>query len=356
MKKVIKSILFLILILLLIWPVYYFLTKKDTNAIAYTLEQPEKRDLKNFIMCSGIVLPKEEVEIKSRVSGVLEAVYVKTGDSVRKNQVIAKIKIIPDMEALAAAEAKLNVANINFDTQKTTYKRNKTLLEKGIIAKAEFEKTENSYNNTKAQLQEAQKRYGIVKSGNYSSAQISNTSIISTIDGIVTLLPTKIGASVIMSNNFNEGTTIAKVANISEMIFEGNVKEYEVSKLSQGMDVIINTAIDAEDQKGILSEVSTSGKNQDGMILFEIKSTLADTKTRKTGFSANAKIVTDERKAAVAVKEEWITTSGDSTYVLVNKNSDEVEKTLITLGLSDGVYTEVVSGLQGNESIRVYDK
>ncbi len=356
MKKVIKIILLIVLVLLLVWPVYYFVTKKEANVMAYHLERPETRMLKNFVMCSGIVLPKEEVEIKSRISGVLEAIYVNNGDRVRKNQVIAKISVIPDMETLAASESDVRISKLNFDNQTVVHNRNKILLKKGIIAKADFEKTENAYLNAKAQLQEARKRYRIVKSGNYSNTQTSNTSIVSTIDGVVTLLPTKIGASIIQSNNFNAGTTIAKIANIEEMVFKGNVKEYEVSKLSKGMDVIINAAITDQDQKGVLSEISTSGSNKDGMILFEIKSTLANVKTEKTGFSANAKIVTEARNATLAIKEEWIEVKGDSIYVEVNKNENETEKRAITLGLSDGIYTEVVSGLTGNELIRVYDK
>lgn len=356
MKKIIKYVLLILLVVLFIWPVYYFMTKKDASVAVYTLEKPEKRSLKNFVICSGIVLPKEEAEIKSRVSGVLEELYVKNGDSVRKNQVIAKIKIIPNMAELASSESSLKIAKINFENQEVTYNRNKTLYEKGVIARNDFETFENSYLNAKERLNDAKKRYRIIKSGNYSNSQPSNTSIVSTIDGVVISLPTKIGVSVIESNNFNDGTTIAKIANIQDMVFEGSVKEYEVSKLAAGMNVIINSAIDNQDQKGVLSEVSTSGKNSDGMILFDIKSTLVNLKTKRSGFSANAKIITKERKNVLSLKEEWITVKNDSAYVMVHKNKDEIEKRIVKLGLSDGIYTEIISGLDNDELIRVYDK
>ena len=356
MKKIIKYVLLILLVVLFIWPVYYFMTKKDASIAVYTLEKPEKRSLKNFVICSGIVLPKEEAEIKSRVSGVLEELYVKNGDSVRKNQVIAKIKIIPNMAELASSESSLKIAKINFENQEVTYNRNKTLYEKGVIARNDFETFENSYLNAKERLNDAKKRYQIIKSGNYSKSQPSNTSIVSTIDGVVIDLPTKIGVSVIESNNFNDGTTIAKIANIEDMVFEGSVKEYEVSKLAEGMDVIINSAIDDQDQIGVLSEVSTSGKNSDGMILFDIKSTLVNLKTKRSGFSANAKIITKERKNVLSLKEEWITVTNDSAYVMVHKNKDEIEKRIVKLGLSDGIYTEIISGLTNDDVIRVYDK
>jgi HlyD family secretion protein len=356
MKKIFKTVLLILFVALFIWPVYYFMTKKDASIPTYTLEKPKERNIKNFVICSGIVLPKEEAEIKSRVSGVLEELYVKNGDSVRKNQVIAKISIIPDMAELASSESSLKIAKINFENQKISYHRNKILLEKGVIARNDFESIENSYLNTKEQLNDAKKRYQIIKSGNYSNSHPSNTSIVSTIDGIVISLPTKIGVSIIQSNNFNDGTTIAKIANIENMVFEGSVKEYEVSKLAEGMNVIINSAIDDQDQKGVLSEVSTSGKNSDGMILFDIKSTLVNLKIKRSGFSANAKIITKERDNVMSIKEEWITIKNDSTYVVLHKNEDEIEKRIVELGLSDGIYTEILSGLNNNDLIRVYDK
>jgi HlyD family secretion protein len=356
MKKIIKSILLVVFIGLLIWPLYYFTSKKNASEPTFSIVKPERKDLKNFIICSGIVLPKEEAEIKSRVSGVLEALYVKNGDSVQKNQVIAKIKIIPNMVELASAESQLKIAKINFENQEVSYKRNKLLYEKGVISRMDFEAFENTFLNAKEQLKDAQNRYRIVKSGNYATSQNSNTSIISTIDGIVTDLPTKIGVTVIQSNNFNDGTTIAKIANIETMVFEGSVKEYEVSKLAEGMNVIINSAIDDQNQQGILSEVATSGKNSDGMILFDIKSTLVNLKTNRSGFSANAKIITKERNDVLSVKEEWITIEQDSAYVFIHTNDDAFEKRFVELGLSDGIYTEVLSGLQANEEIRVYDQ
>ncbi len=354
MKKKIKILLKLLLTALLIWPVYYFITKKNAQEETYITKKLQKRDLKNFIICSGIILPKEEVEIKSRVSGVLEKIYVKNGDSIHKNQIIAKIKIIPDIERLSSSQIEINVAKNRFNNKKAIYNRNKELFEKGIVAKSKFEIIETDYLNALEDLKNTKRTYQIVKSGNYSGGT-TNTSIVSTIDGVVTLLPIKVGSSVIQSNNFSEGTTIAKVANIDEMIFEGNVKEYEVAKLTKGMPVKIATAISDKEEDGILSEISTSGKNTDGLILFEIKSKLTNSKIRKTGFSANAKIIIKEKKNILCLKEKWITFSNDTSYVYIHKNDDKYEKRAIKLGISDGVYTEVISGIKENESIRIYD-
>ncbi len=342
--------------MLLIWPIYYFILKRNAHRVSYSLKEPLIRDIKDFVVCSGVILPKEEVEIKSRVSGLLEEIYVKNGDSVHKNQIIAKIKIIPDIGQLSLSESKINVAKINFENQKAIYIRNKSLLEKGIIAKSEFETIETNFLNAKERLNSANREYRIIKSGDPSGGKKSNTSITSTINGIVILLPAKIGSSVIHSNNFNDGTTIAKIANVDEMIFEGNVKEYEVSKLQIGMPVLINTAISDIKEEGFLSEISSSGKNIDGMILFEIKSKLVASKIKKTGFSASAKIVIQENRNVLCVNEGWVKFSNDSTYLYIHENDDNFEKRSIILGISDGIYTEVLSGIKEGEVIRVYDK
>lgn len=356
MNKILKLLFLILLLILIAWPVYYFINKKSSNMIGYKLKKPLKRDIQNFIICSGIILPKEEVEIKSRVSGVLDKIYVKVGDSVHKGQIIAKVKIIPDVGKLVTAESKIKKAKINFENQNKQYSRNKTLFDKGIISKSNFESKETTYLNALEDLRSAQKDYKIIKSGDYSNNEQSNTSIISTINGIITLLPIKIGSTITQSNNFNGGTTISKIANIDEMIFEGNVKEYEVANLQIGMNVIIKSALSNKEEEGYLSEISTSGKNIDGIILFNIKCKLKTSPLKKTGFSAIAKILTKERKKVLCIKEDWLSFKNDSSFVHVQENKRDFKKRNIIIGLSDGIYSEVLSGLNEDETIIVYDK
>lgn len=356
MKNIIRLSLILLLLALIIWPVYYFVSKNNNGKPSFEIAKPLKRNIKNFVICSGVILPKEEVEIKSRVSGVLENLFVENGDSVSKNTIIAKITIIPDERDLANSKSQVDLAQINFSNQQSIYTRNKKLFEKGVISRSNFEIIETDYLNSKEQLNSSKRNYRIIQSGGYSNRSKSNTSIVSTIDGIVTHLPAKIGSSIIQSNNFSEGTTIAKIANTKEMMFEGNVKEYEVSTLSVGMPVIIKTSLSEVEIEGVLTEISTSGKKIDGMILFEIKCKLIEANLRNTGFSANAKIVVEEKSNVLSLKEEWINFNKDSTFVFIHNNEENThEKRYVKLGLSDGIYTQVISGINDNEMIRVYD-
>lgn len=355
MKKAIKLILLIAVFGLLIWPIYYFANKRTSGNLGYKLEKPFNKDIQNFVICSGVILPKEEVEIKSRISGVLEKIYVTLGEKVHKNQIIAKIKIIPDVGEMALAESRVNTARINFENQRSIYNRNRLLIDKEIISRAEFESIQTNYLNAKEELNKSIKEFSIIKSGNDSNKQ-SNTSIISTIEGYVTLLPSKIGSSIIQSNNFNEGSTIAKVAKINEMVFDGNVTEDEVENLKLGMPVLISTALNKKVNSGNLIEISTSGKDTNGIITFNIKSNLKSAETKKTGFSANAKILTRELKNILCIKEEWMTIENESIYVYVKKKEDLFLKRQITVGMSDGIYIEVRSGLNKNEIIKVDDK
>ena len=355
MKKI-KTVVFAIIALaLLAFPVYYFVSKAKQNEKNYSLESPITRNIKNFILSSGTIIPEREVEIKSRVAGVLEEIYVKNGDSVDKNQIIAKVKIIAEIASLANAEADVKLARVSFENQEQNYKRDKEAFDKHLITLAQFQTTEANYETAKENLNKSLRNYDIIKSGGDKKTQ-SNTLIRSTISGTVTQLPTKVGASIIQSNNFNDGTTIAKIADIETLIFDGNVKEYEVSDLRIGMPVSIKASISDEENAGELTEIATSGTDQSGTIVFNIKSKLKESEHKRTGFSAIAKIVTKEKDSVLCVNEKWVTFENDSSFVFVQINEESDEKRFIKLGMSDGIYSEVLSNLTKEDKIRVYDR
>ena len=355
MKRLLKSFGLIILLLLVIFPIYYYLKKVNSKTENYTLEKVVNKKIKNYIFSSGIVLPKEEVEIKSRISGVLDEYYFKVGDTVKKGDAIAKVKVIPNLENLIKLESNIKLEKNKLSTEKLKYQRNKKLYEKGVIARAEFEQTELSYLNIKENYNKVLNEYSFVKSGNSrNNKKNSNTLIKSTINGMVTSIPSEIGSTVTESNNFSAGTTIAKIANIEEMVFEGKVKEYELKNLKEGMTVFVNTSISNEMVLGKLIEISTSGENEDGMIFFGIKCSINNLRTKRTGFSATARILIRESKSNMAIKEECIVFENDSSYVYIHINKEIAEKKNVESGVSDGVFTEVVSGLKEKQILRCY--
>ena len=343
----------IVAILLLAYPVYYFMSKHQSDKKKFSLESPEKRDISNFILSSGTIIPEKEVLIKSRVAGVLDDIFVKSGDAVSKNQIIAKIKVIPDLVALANAQADVSLARLDFKNKEEAYKRDSLSFEAGLTTLANFQNSQTTYLQSEENLEKSIANYEIIKSGGQQNQ--NNTLIRSTIDGVVTLLPTKVGASIIQSNNFNDGTTIAKIADIQQLIFDGNVQEYEVSGLKLEMPVTITSSVNEIESLGNLSEIATSAETVDGNIVFNIKSRLNAVDYKRTGFSAVAKIVTKEKKDVLAINEKWITFENDSSFVFVNINEEKDEKRYVKLGISDGVYAEVLSNLSKDDKIRVYD-
>jgi len=355
MKKVVKSTLILLGIVLIIVPIYYFFSKNSSQQKAYQTVQPTYEDIQLYTICSGIISPLEEVELKSRVPGVLDEILVQVGDSVKKGEVIGVVKLIPDMGDVEVLKSKINIARNEVNAQKLKFNRHKVLFDKGVIAAAEYEIVEKEYLNNKEELDNLQNQLIILESGSVPNSKRSNTEIRSTIDGIVTDIPVEVGVTITESNNFNDGTTITKIANLQSMIFEGKVMEYDVSKLRLGMPVLINTALDDENQISYLTEISTSGHKEDGVITFEIRSLLENPRFKKTGYSANAKILLKEKKDVLALKEQWITTKNDTNFVNIKNPDGTIEKRVVTTGFSDGIYTEVLSGVKDGEILVFYD-
>ncbi len=340
-----KKIIFIVLAILLFGGTLGWLflkgIKKDTIYETVTMT---KNDIRKRTMATGNIVPRKEVAIKPQsISGIIEEIYVKEGQIVRKGDKIAKIGIIPNEVNLNSAMSRVKMAEISFKTIKKNYLRDKELLNKGVIASFDFEKTENSYLNAKEELASAKSNLQLIKTGAISSSKSSNTIIRSTIDGMILQIPVKIGNSVIASNNFNDGTTIASVADMAEIIFEGKIDETDVAKLYVDMPVELTIgAVNNEKFDATLEQISPKGTLEGGAVKFEIKAkvVLKEGQAIRAGYSANADIILDKRDSVYTLKESYLTFKGDSVFVNVLKSGgekQEFEKRAIKVGLSDGL-------------------
>ena len=309
-------------------------------------------------MATGKVEPRNEILIKPQMSGIISAVYKQAGDNVTAGDVIAKIKVIPDMVNLSSAESRVSRAKIAIDQSKINYDRDKELYEKKVISKEEFEKTRLLYNNDMEELKAAQNNLSLVRDGiSSNTSAYSNTLVRSTVTGTILDIPVKVGNSVIQSNNFNDGTTIATVANMNDMLFVGKLDETEVGRVHVGMP--INITIGAlQDHKlpAKLEYISPKGTEENGAIMFEMKAAVnvpSDLFVR-AGYSANAEILLNEAKDVLTIPESCIEFSGDTAFVYLLKKPQpqEFTKKQVKIGLSDGVNIEVKEGLKIKEKIR----
>ncbi len=349
--------------LVFVWTFVFLYQKSKPEVKMYELHQPEITDLVKSTVATGKVEPRDEVLIKPQISGIIDEVYKEAGQSVRKGEVIAKVKVIPELGTLNSAESRVRLAEISARQAETDFTRIKQLYEQQLVSREEYEKEEVNVNKAREELQTAKDNLEIVKEGiTKSSASFSSTLIRSTIDGLILDVPIKVGNSVIMSNTFNDGTTIATVANMNDLIFRGNVDETEVGRVSEGMPVKLTIgALQGLTFDATLEYISPKGVESNGANQFEIKAAITPPSgvTIRSGYSANAEIVLERLEQTLAIPEGCVEFSGDSTFVYVLTQAEpqqQFERRPIQIGMSDGIKIAVKGGLQQGEQVRGTEK
>lgn len=363
MKKYLKITLLVVVAAIFIGTFIFLYQKSKPKTTVYETVTPEVADLEKTTVATGKVEPRDEVLIKPQISGIISEVYKEAGQTIKQGEVIAKVKVIPELGQLNSAESRVRVAEISAAQAETDFGRIKKLYNDKLISKEEFEKSEVDIKKAREELQTAKDALEIIKEGiTKNSASFSSTLIRSTIDGLILDVPIKVGNSVIMSNTFNDGTTIATVANMNDLIFKGKIDETEVGRIHEGMPVKLtigalqNLTFDAE-----LEYISPKGVEENGANQFEIKAAVhaPDSVQIRSGYSANAEIVLQRAQKVLAVPEGVIEFSGDSTFVWVMTDSipeQKFERRQIKTGMSDGIKLEIKEGLTGKEKVRASEK
>jgi HlyD family secretion protein len=362
MKKVIKYVLWTLLAALVIWTFVFLWKKSRPVEKIYNIEEVSAGTIEKRTVATGKVEPRNEILIKPQMSGIIAEIYKEAGDRVKAGDVIAKIKVIPDMVNLSAAESRLEMAQINFAQTKQTYERDKKLFAENVISKEDFEKSESKYKSDQAETKAAQDNLSLVRDGiSNSKTKETNTLVRSTVTGTILDIPVKVGNSVIQSNNFNDGTTIASVADMGDMLFVGKMDETEVGKIHAGMPLTITIgALQDKRFDARLEYVSPKGTEENGAILFEMKAAMtipADVFVR-AGYSANADILLAKTDSVLKLPESSIEFSGDTAFVqvLTTETPQAFEKKQVEVGLSDGINIEIKSGVKDKEKVRGTEK
>ncbi len=360
MKKVSRIIL-LVLLAVVVLGTFWFLWKKSRPVeTVYELVEVTRETIQNSSVATGKVSPRDQIMIKPQISGIISEIKKEAGDFVRQGEVIAVVKVIPDMSSLNSAESRVRLAGINLEVTEAEFKRQRQLFENGVISREEMDQSEAAYKKAVEEVQNSKDALDIVREGSSkSTSAISNTQIRSTITGTILDIPVKVGTSVILSNTFNEGTTIATVADMSDLIFIGNVDETEVGRVHVGMPVKLTVgAVENRHFDAHLEYISPQGVEQNGAIQFEIKAaaSIPDTVTIRANYSANAEIVLARVESVVTVPESAVSFSGDSTFVFIQTDTlskkQVFERRDIETGLSNGILIEVKEGLEPGQKVR----
>ncbi len=357
MRKFFKIFGIVVLIGIFGGTMYFLYTKSKKAPEVFETKNPFVTNIVRKTVATGSVVPRKEIDIVPQVSGIIDELYIEAGDFVKKDQVIAKIKIIPDMVNLNNAETRLNRAKLSFDDAKVDFDRQQKLYDQKVISFEEYKNAKVAYDSAKEELTASENNLDLIKNGVTKKAQTAtNTLVRSTVNGMVLDVPIKEGNSVIQSNTFNNGTTIATVADMQDMIFKGKVDETEVGKIKEGMNIELEIgAIEKDKFNAILEYIAPKGKEENGAIQFEIKANvmLKENQFIRAGYSANANIVLEKKDSVLVIPEGMLKFEKDSSYVEIESATPQTfEKRMVKTGISDGINIEIVKGLTKNDKVK----
>lgn len=360
MKRYFKYIMMALAAVVFIGTFVFLYIKSQPKPVEYNEFEPKQMDIRKTTVVTGKIEPRNEVNVKPQISGIITEILKEAGQKVEAGEVIAKVKVIPDMSSLSAAQARVRLAGINERQARTDFEREKALFDKGLVSADEYDKIAQALRQAREESAAAQDNLEVVRDGvSKTNASASSTLIRSTVTGLILDIPVKVGNSVILANTFNDGTTIATVANMNDLIFRGNIDETEVGRLTTGMTMKITIGA-LQDLKfdARLEYISPKSTDQNGANQFEIKAAVnlpTSSEQIRSGYSANAEIVLAEARGVLSVPESAIEFSGNDTFVYVVKGSGKektYERRKVTTGLSDGINIEIRSGLKKGETVR----
>ena len=356
MKKFSKYIITALIALFVIGTFVFLFKQSRPKEVRYQELEAAVMDIQRTTVVTGKIIPHNEVNVKPQINGIIAEIYKKAGEQVQENEVIAKLKVIPDMNSLSSAQSRVRLSEINLKQAQTNYDREKALYDKQLVSADEFEKVLQALNQAKEERSAAQDALEVIRDGvSRSNATSSSTLVRSTITGLILDVPVKVGNSVIQANTMNDGTTVATVANMNDLIFDGNVDETEVGSLHEGLPVVITIgALQNYSFDATLEYISPKAVESNGANQFEIKAAVSVTSYQmiRSGYSANAEFVLEEAKGVLSLPESALEFDGDDTYVQVLNADGSTTRTKVETGLSDGVNIEIKSGVTEGTKVR----
>ena len=359
--KILKYIGISAIILGALFATAYFIKTNNNSVIEYDTESATITNIEKKTVVTGKVIPEDEVEIKPQIQGIIEGLFVEEGDLVQTGDLLAKIKVVPNEQNLNSAKGRLQNSKIVLNNAKIEFDRNRDLFEKGIISRQQFQNVELQYNQALQSVSNAESDLEIIRSGSAGGAASANTNIRATVPGTILEIPVEEGFQVIASNSFNAGTTIATIADMKKMIFEGKVDEAEVGKLRVGMPLEVNLgAIEDQSLDAELKFIAPKGNEEQGAVQFIIEADLFlnDSIFIRAGYSANASLVLERKDSIMAISEALLQFDRETEkpYVQVLIGEQEFERRDVEIGISDGVNVEVLSGITMEDKIKVWNK
>ena len=356
MKRIVKYIIFALIGVIFIGTFVFLFKNSRPDKIQYQELEAVLGDVHRTTVVTGKITPRNEVNVKPQINGIIAELSKEAGQMVKEGEVIAKLRVIPDMNSLSAAQSRVRLSEINLKQARTNYEREKALYDKKLVSDDEYDKVSQAYNQAKEEHAAAQESLEVIRDGVSSSNKTGSSTLIrSTITGLILDIPVKVGNSVIQANTMNDGTTVAVVANMSDLIFDGNVDETEVGSLVEGMPISIKIgALPDYNCEASLEYISPKAVEVNGANQFEIKAAVkvSGDKMIRSGYSANAELVLQSANQVLSVPESALEFIKDSTYVYRQNADGSFERVKVSTGMSDGINIEIKDGLKQGDKVR----
>ncbi|MDT8348107.1 MAG: efflux RND transporter periplasmic adaptor subunit, partial [Flavobacteriaceae bacterium] len=342
---------------------YWLKVKNEEDPVVYKSEKPAIRNVIRQTVATGNIIPKEEILIKPNISGIIDEILVEAGTYVNAGELIAKVRVIPNVTNLNNAKNAIDNAKIALDNSKKIFARQEALFEKGVISANDYDNAKLSYDQAQQSYKNAVSNFEIVKTGNTAGiGAAANTQIYATVSGMVLDVPVKVGNQVIEANNFNEGTTIAVIADVNKMNFEGTIDESEVGKVKEGMPLEITVgALQNKKFNATLNYIAPKGVDVNGAIQFDIKGTLDKKDLEDTfiraGLSANASVILEQADSVLTIPESLLQfePKTQKPFVEVETGDQKFDKRYVETGVSDGIFVEIKEGISENDAVKVWN-
>lgn len=355
MKKFIWFVVLGLIAVIFIGTAVFLFKKSQAKPVVYEVDAAFHTTIIKKTVAVGKVIPRREVEIKSQVSGVVEQLFVVAGQTVNKGDIIAKITLAPSMVMLNQAESQLETAKLNLENATVEFARQKKLFNEKLISASEYNRFLLNYDLQREAVTSAENNLLLMKSGATKKSDKVSNMIPATVSGMILDLPFKEGAFIVETSSFGSGTTVATLADMNDMIFEGMVDESEVGKIREGMELMLDVgALEGEPFTAILEYISPKGVTDQGTIKFQIRAAvkLSEKLFLRSNYSANADIVLDKKENILAINEGNLIVEEKAQFVEIETGPQKFEKREVKTGISDGINIEILEGLKEGDKIK----